>query len=110
MIHRALMGSLERFIGILLEHYTGSLPFWLSPVQFAIVNINEDQYEYCTYLLEKFKHNDIRAVFDSRNEKIGYKIRENAMQKIPYIVVVGNKEMDEDKISVRARGIKIWVL
>ncbi|MDR2666208.1 MAG: threonine--tRNA ligase [Endomicrobium sp.] len=106
MIHRALMGSLERFIGILLEHYTGSLPFWLSPIQVVIVNINEEQYEYCSYLLKEFKHKDIRTVFDSRNEKIGYKIRENAMQKIPYMVVVGNKEMDADKISVRARGNK----
>ncbi|GMO65409.1 MAG: threonine--tRNA ligase [Endomicrobiia bacterium] len=106
MIHRALMGSLERFIGVLLEHYAGALPLWISPVQVAIVNINEDQYEYCSYLLKEFKHNNIRAIFDSRNEKIGYKIRENAMKKIPYIVVVGNKEMNTDKISVRARGNK----
>jgi len=106
MIHRALMGSLERFIGILLEHYIGALPIWLSPIQVAIININESQYEYCSYLLRKLISKGIRVIFDSRNEKIGYKIRESTMQKIPYIAVVGNKEMDTDKISVRARGNK----
>jgi threonyl-tRNA synthetase len=106
MIHRALMGSLERFIGILLEHYIGVFPLWLSPIQVAIVNINEDQQEYCSYLLKELKRNGVRVVFDSRNEKISYKIRESAIQKIPYIAVVGNKEMDAGKISVRARGNK----
>ncbi|MDR3253538.1 MAG: threonine--tRNA ligase, partial [Endomicrobium sp.] len=106
MIHRALLGSLERFIGVLLEHYAGSLPFWLSPVQVAIANINEEQYEYCSGLLKKLKENNIRVVFDNRNEKIGYKIRENAMQKIPYIAVVGNKEKDARTVAVRARGNK----
>ncbi|MDR1401118.1 MAG: threonine--tRNA ligase [Endomicrobium sp.] len=106
MIHRALMGSLERFIGILLEHYTGAFPLWLSPVQVAIVNIDEEQYEYCSSLLGELKRNGIRVIFDSRNEKIGYKIRENAMQKTPYIIVIGNKEVDTGKISVRVRGSK----
>ncbi|MDR1720977.1 MAG: threonine--tRNA ligase [Endomicrobium sp.] len=106
MIHRALMGSLERFIGILLEHYAGSLPVWLSPVQVAIANISEEQSEYCSYLLREFKQNDIRAVFDGGNEKIGYKIRENTMQKIPYIAVVGNKEKDTGRVAVRARNGK----
>jgi len=106
MIHRALMGSLERFIGVLLEHYAGALPLWLSPVQVVIANINEEQYDYCKELLAKFKKAGIRAVFDDSNEKIGHKIRENAMQKIPYIVVAGNKEKDANAVAVRARGNK----
>ncbi|OEG70515.1 threonine--tRNA ligase [Candidatus Endomicrobiellum trichonymphae] len=104
MIHRALLGSLERFIGVLLEHYAGALPLWLSPVQVAVANINEEQSGFCEGLSQKLKKNDIRIIFDGRNEKIGHKIRENAMQKIPYIVVVGNKEKDAGVIAVRARG------
>ncbi|MDR3113202.1 MAG: threonine--tRNA ligase [Endomicrobium sp.] len=106
MIHRALMGSLERFIGVLLEHYAGALPLWLSPVQTVIANINEEQRDYCKELLAKFKKAGIRAVFDDRNEKIGHKIRENAIQKIPYIAVVGNKEKEAGAVAVRARGNK----
>ncbi|MDR2437387.1 MAG: threonine--tRNA ligase, partial [Endomicrobium sp.] len=106
MIHRALMGSLERFIGVLLEHYAGALPLWLSPVQVVIASINEDQYEYCKELVQTLKNSDIRVIFDNRNEKIGHKIRENAMQKIPYIAVVGNKEREANSVAVRARGNK----
>ncbi|MCL1971601.1 MAG: threonine--tRNA ligase [Endomicrobia bacterium] len=106
MIHRALMGSLERFIGVLLEHYAGALPLWLSPVQVAIANINENQHEYCKELLNTLKKNGIRAIFDDRNEKIGHKIRENAMQKIPYILVAGDKEKEISSVAVRARGNK----
>ena len=106
MIHRALMGSLERFIGVLLEHYAGALPLWLSPVQAAIANINENQHGYCKELLNTLKKNGIRAIFDDRNEKIGHKIRENAMQKIPYILVAGDKEKEISSVAVRARGNK----
>lgn len=106
MIHRALMGSLERFIGVLLEHYAGALPLWLSPVQVAVANINEEQHEYCKELTQTLKKNGIRVVFDDRNEKIGHKIRENTMQKIPYIAVVGNKEKEIKSVAVRARGNK----
>jgi threonyl-tRNA synthetase len=106
MIHRALMGSLERFIGVLLEHYAGALPLWLSPVQAVIANINENQREYCAGLLERLTKEGIRAVFDDRNEKIGHKIRENAMQKIPYILVAGDKEKEAASVAVRARGNK----
>jgi len=106
MIHRALMGSLERFIGVLLEHYAGALPLWLSPVQVAIANINEEQYDYCKELYHTLKKHGIRVIFDDRNEKIGHKIRENAMQKIPYIIVVGNKEKEAGAVAVRARGNK----
>ncbi|MDR0799998.1 MAG: threonine--tRNA ligase [Endomicrobium sp.] len=104
MIHRALLGSLERFIGVLLEHYAGALPLWLSPVQVALANINEEQHEFCVKLLRELKKNGIRVVFDGRNEKIGHKIRENVMQKIPYVAVVGNKEKAAGAVSVRARG------
>ena len=106
MIHRALMGSLERFIGVLLEHYSGALPLWLSPIQVVIANINDEQIECCKDLLGKLKSAGIRAVLDERNEKIGHKIRENAMQKIPYIAVVGNKEKESGAVAVRARGNK----
>jgi threonyl-tRNA synthetase len=106
MIHRALMGSLERFIGILLEHYAGALPLWLSPIQVAIININEEQHEYCKEIEQTLRKNGIRVTFDDRNEKIGHKIRENAIQKIPYIAVVGNKEKEVRSVAVRARGNK----
>lgn len=106
MIHRALMGSLERFIGVLLEHYAGALPLWLSPVQVVIANINEEQIEYCKDIYNTLKEKGIRVNLDDRNEKIGHKIRENAMQKIPYILVAGNKEKDSGSVAVRARGNK----
>lgn len=106
MIHRALMGSLERFIGVLLEHYAGALPVWLSPVQCAVLNISAEQEDYCKELIKKLKAADIRVTFDDRNEKIGHKIRENAMQKIPYIAVVGEREKEANSVAVRARGNK----
>jgi threonyl-tRNA synthetase len=106
MIHRALLGSLERFIGVLLEHYAGALPLWLSPVQVVIANINEGQYEYCKELQHNLKKHDIRVIFDDRNEKIGRKIRENAMRKVPYIAIVGNKEKNAGLVAVRARESK----
>jgi len=106
MIHRALFGSLERFIGVLLEHYAGALPVWLSPVQVAVANIAPEHEEYCKMLADKLKENGIRVIFDDRNEKIGHKIRENAMAKIPYIAVAGSKEKDINSVAVRARGNK----
>jgi len=106
MIHRALMGSLERFIGVLLEHYAGALPVWLSPVQCAVLNISAEQEPYCKELIKKLKAADIRVTFDDRNEKIGHKIRENAMQKVPYIAVVGEREKEANSVAVRARGNK----
>ncbi|MDR3071626.1 MAG: threonine--tRNA ligase [Endomicrobium sp.] len=106
MIHRALFGSLERFIGVLLEHYAGALPFWLSPVQVVIISVAKQQHQYCQNLSQKLQKNGIRVVFDDRPEKIGYKIRENAMQKACYIVIVGDKETSSGTVSVRARGNK----
>ena len=106
MIHRALMGSFERFIGVLLEHYAGALPIWLSPVQVSILNISLEQEQYCLDVVKKLKEAGIRVIFDDRNEKIGHKIRENAMQKIPYLLVVGGKEIQNNSVAVRARGNK----
>jgi threonyl-tRNA synthetase len=104
MIHRALLGSLERFVGVLLEHYAGALPLWLSPVQVAIANINKEQETYCKNLFQKLKQNGIRTILDNRNEKIGHKIRDNAIQKIPYTAVVGNKEQNTNSVAIRSRG------
>jgi threonyl-tRNA synthetase len=106
MVHRALMGSFERFIGVLLEHYAGALPVWLSPVQAAVLNIAPEQEQYCKDVVKKLKEAGIRVNFDDRNEKIGHKIRENAMQKIPYLLVVGGKELETGSVAVRARGNK----
>jgi len=104
MIHRALMGSLERFIGVLLEHYAGALPVWLSPVQAAVLNIAAEHEPFCNEVIAKLKKAGIRVIFDSRNEKIGHKVRENAMQKIPYILAIGDKEMQAGSVAIRARG------
>lgn len=106
MLHRAILGSLERFIGMLLEHYAGQLPTWLAPVQVGIANITDDQIDYAKELVAKFRQAGIRSEADLRNNKITYKIRELSLQKLPYIVVVGAKEKAEGKVSVRARGGK----
>ncbi|MDR3243545.1 MAG: threonine--tRNA ligase [Elusimicrobiota bacterium] len=106
MIHRALLGSMERFFGILLEHYAGALPLWLSPIQVVIANINDEQDAYCKELLKTLKNAGIRASYDDRNEKIGHKIREIVMQKVPYVAVIGNKEKDSNSVAIRARGNK----
>ncbi len=104
MIHRAFFGSLERFIGILIENYSGRLPNWLSPVQVCIVNINDDCLKYCYKLLDLLKEKGIRCDVDARNEKMNYKIREHTMSKTPYIVVIGNKEVNDDTVSLRTFG------
>lgn len=104
MIHRAPFGSLERFIAILLEHTSGNLPFWLAPEQVHILPISENNYDYADTLLQKLKNNDIRAVVDKRNEKIGRKIRDTALQKIPYSIIVGDKEAANNEVAVRKHG------
>ena len=101
MLHRAICGSLERFIGILIEHYEGKFPLWLAPVQICILNISEKQAKYAKIVHDEFKSFGLRAEIDLSNEKIGYKIREMTMQKVPYLVVIGDKEMEENKITVR---------
>ncbi|MDP2827927.1 MAG: threonine--tRNA ligase [Sulfuricellaceae bacterium] len=103
MLHRAILGSLERFIGILVENHAGALPLWLAPVQMAILNISESQAEYARSVAEKLKQKGFRALTDLRNEKITYKIREHSMQRLPYLLVVGDKEVASGMVAVRTR-------
>ena len=106
MLHRAILGSLERWIGMLIEEYAGAFPTWLAPVQVAVANITDDQQEYAKGLVEKLHKAGIRVQSDLRSEKISYKIRELSLQKLPYILVVGGKEKEEGTVTVRARGGK----
>ncbi|MDD3706177.1 MAG: threonine--tRNA ligase [Clostridiaceae bacterium] len=103
MIHRTIFGSIERFIGILIENYAGAFPVWLAPVQAIILPVSERQQDYAKQLKDKLEDQDIRAEADLRSEKIGYKIREAQLQKIPYMLVVGDKEMENGSVSVRDR-------
>ncbi|KAA0874994.1 threonine--tRNA ligase [Nitrincola tapanii] len=106
MLHRAILGSFERFIGILIEHYAGALPTWLAPTQVAIMNITDKQADFCTQITEKLEEVGIRTHLDLRNEKIGFKIREHTLQKIPYLLVVGDKEVESGSVAVRTRSGK----
>ena len=104
MLHRAIVGSLERFIGILIEHHAGAFPLWLAPVQAAVLNITERQDAYARSLAERLKATGFRVALDLRNEKISYKIREHSLQKLPYQLVVGDKEMQAGAVAVRTRS------
>ncbi|WP_314252186.1 threonine--tRNA ligase [Eikenella halliae] len=104
MLHRAILGSLERFIGILIEEHAGSFPLWLAPVQMVVMNITEKQADYCREVVEKLKAAGFRAELDLRNEKIGYKIRDNSQYRYPYQIVVGDKEMENGQVAVRRKG------
>ena len=104
MLHRAILGSFERFIGILIEQYAGAMPTWLAPVQVVILNISQNQSSYCKKIEETLKNKGFRVAVDLRNEKIGFKIREHTLQKIPYLLVVGDKEVQAETVSVRRRG------
>ena len=104
MLHRALFGSLERFTGILIEHYAGKLPFWLSPVQVAILPINEEHHEYAKEMLNQLEKNLIRPIIDLRNEKINYKIREHSLAKVPVLMICGSKEVQDKTITLRRLG------
>ena len=104
MLHRALFGSLERFTGILIEHYAGALPLWLAPVQAMVLNISEHQATYAENVAQKLRQSGLRAEADLRNEKITYKIREHSLNKLPYQLVVGDKEMAAGLVAVRTRG------
>ena len=106
MLHRAIIGSLERWIGMLIEHYAGAMPVWLAPVQVAVASITEHQIDYVEEIAAKMKAAGLRVQKDVRNEKINYKIRELSLQKLPYIVVVGDKEREAGTVAVRARGGK----
>jgi len=103
MLHRAILGSLERFIGILIEEYAGSLPLWLSPIQVVILNITDKQVDFVKDIEKTLIENGIRAITDLRNEKIGFKIREHTIDRVPYLLVVGDKEVEQHKVSVRTR-------
>jgi threonyl-tRNA synthetase len=104
MLHRAIVGSLERFIGILIENHAGALPMWLAPVQAMILTITDAQADYARHVAQALKKQGFRVESDLRNEKINYKIRENSLQKLPYLLVVGDKERQAGMVAVRARG------
>ncbi|MFV5490476.1 threonine--tRNA ligase [Acinetobacter sp. ASP199] len=104
MLHRAILGSFERFIGILIEHYAGFMPPWLSPIQACVMNITDSQAEACESIVAKLKESGIRAISDLRNEKIGFKIRERTLERIPYLLVLGDREVEEGTVNVRTRS------
>jgi len=104
MLHRVIVGSIERFAGILIEHYEGAFPSWLAPIQAVILNITQKQEEFAKKVENELKKQGLRVISDLRNEKIGYKIREHSMQRYPYILVVGDRELENNQISVRQRG------
>jgi threonyl-tRNA synthetase len=104
MLHRAIIGSFERFIGMLIEHHAGALPAWLAPAQVSVLNITDQQSDYAREVVKTLQKQGLRVVSDLRNEKITYKIREHSLQKVPYILVVGDKEKANGAVAVRARG------
>ena len=106
MLHRAILGSLERFVGILIEEYAGSMPPWLAPLQAVVINITDKQLETAEKVTETLLNSGFRVESDLRNEKIGLKIREHSMQRVPYILVIGDREMEEGTVAVRMRGGK----
>ncbi|KTD22045.1 threonyl-tRNA synthetase [Legionella lansingensis] len=106
MLHRAILGSFERFMGILIEHYAGRFPLWLAPTQAMVLTISEKQQEFATKVTQILQKKGIRANFDLRNEKIGFKIREHTLQKVPYLLVIGDKEVENNSVAVRTRDGK----
>ncbi|MFM1895904.1 MAG: threonyl-tRNA synthetase [Pseudomonadota bacterium] len=104
MLHRAILGSFERFIGVLIEHYAGAMPTWLAPEQVVVLNITDRQAAYCQQIQDSLINKGFRAISDLRNEKIGFKIREHTLQKVPYLLVVGDKEVESGTLAVRTRG------
>ncbi|HID38298.1 MAG TPA: threonine--tRNA ligase, partial [Calditrichaeota bacterium] len=103
-IHRALLGSIERFFGILIEHYAGNFPLWLAPVQAMVLPIADRHFDLARRVRQELLDNDFRVEVDERNEKIGFKIREAEVAKVPFMVIVGDKEVEENKISLRVKG------
>ncbi len=104
MLHRAILGSLERFIGILIEEHAGKLPFWLSPVQAVVCNISDNQADYVKNIVQKMRDSGFRVEADLRNEKVGYKVRAHTLQRVPFILVVGERECEENTVSIRCRN------
>jgi threonyl-tRNA synthetase len=106
MLHRAMLGSLERFIGILIEHHAGKLPTWVSPVQAVVMGITERQEKYCTEVMENLRNQGLRVESDLRNEKVGFKIREHTIKRVPYLLVAGDREVEARTLAVRTRSGK----
>jgi len=106
MIHRVILGSIERFIGVLIEHYAGAFPLWIAPVQARILTVTERNDEHAEYLLKSLKEAGFRAEADLRNEKLGLKVREAQLQKIPYMLVIGDKEAEQGGVTPRLRNGK----
>jgi threonyl-tRNA synthetase len=106
MLHRAILGSFERFIGVMIEHYAGRLPFWLSPVQVVLATITNDADEYANLVAARMKAAGLRVEVDLRNEKIGYKVREHSLAKVPVIAAVGQREREENTVALRRLGDK----
>ena len=104
MLHRAMFGSLERFIGILLEHHAGKLPTWLAPVQAVVMGITDRQDKYCQEVAENLKNQGLRVETDLRYEKVGFKIREHTLKRVPYLLVAGDREMEGHTLAVRTRA------
>jgi len=104
MVHRALYGSVERFFGVLIEHYAGAFPVWLSPVQAVMIPISERHAAYAQKVADQLKAAGVRVHVDARNEKMNAKIREHAMQKVPFLLVMGDKEAEAGRVNVRTRG------
>jgi threonyl-tRNA synthetase len=104
MLHRAIVGSMERFIGILIENYAGHLPAWLAPVQAVVMNITDAQADYVTEVRKSLANQGLRVASDVRNEKVGYKIREHTLQRVPYLLVAGDREREQGLVAVRSRS------
>jgi threonyl-tRNA synthetase len=104
MLHRAILGSFERFIGVLIEHYAGNFPLWLAPTQIVVASVTSEANEYAAKLHEQLKAEGLSVELDDRNEKISYKVREHSLQKVPYILAVGKREAEEGTVSVRRFG------
>jgi len=103
MVHRVILGSIERFIGVLIEHFAGSFPLWIAPVQTIIVTVTDNHIPYAQDVLNRLRESGVRAQADFRNEKLGFKIREAQLQKIPYMLVIGDKEVDQQNVTPRFR-------
>ena len=103
MLHRAILGSFERFLGMLIEHYAGWMPAWLSPQQVVVMNITDNQAEACQAVADQLNNAGLRVITDLRNEKIGFKIRERTLERIPYMLVLGDKEVQGNQVNVRTR-------
>jgi threonyl-tRNA synthetase len=106
MLHRVIFGAIERFVGVLIEHYAGNFPLWISPVQAVVLNVTDNQADYAEQVCQQMRAEGIRVRQDLRNEKLGFKVREAQMEKIPYMLVVGDREMEEGTVAPRHRSGK----